>query len=120
MQQQVLELQQLLKQQSDLLSEMRQHEEVLARERGFLASEAGGSSAGAMQALQTQVARQKVTIVTLQDQLESLADRENELSKCKEVIVEMERHKQVLCGCDCMCGCACARVRVCACVCVSV
>ena len=119
MQQQVLELQQLLKQQSDLLSEMRQHEEVLARERDFLASEAGDSS-GAMQALQTQVARQKVTIVTLQDQLESLADRENELSKCKEVIVEMERHKQVLCGCDCMCGCACARVRVCACVCVSV
>ena len=115
MQQQVLELQQLLKQQSDLLSEMRQHEEVLARERDFLASEAGDSS-GAMQALQTQVARQKVTIVTLQDQLESLADRENELSKCKEVIVEMERHKQVLCGCVwvrvhvwvCVCACACS------------
>ena len=38
-----------------VLAEVRQKEEELAKERGFLASEAGASSASALQALQTQV-----------------------------------------------------------------
>jgi hypothetical protein len=97
-QSQILELQQLLKQQSDVLAEVRQREEELARERGFLANEAGESSASAMQALQEQVARQKVTIATLQKQMEGFGDTETELLKCREVIAEMERHKQEVDG----------------------
>ena len=97
-QQQILELQQLLKQQSDMLAEVRQREEELARERGFLANEAGDSSASALQALQEQVARQKATIATLQKQMSGFGDTEKELLKCREVIAEMERHKQEVDG----------------------
>jgi septal ring factor EnvC (AmiA/AmiB activator) len=64
-QEQLLELQKLLKQQSDMLSEVRAREEALAKERGFLQAE-GGNTVNALQALQQQVARQKATINTLQ------------------------------------------------------
>jgi len=64
-QEQLLELQKLLKQQSDMLSEVSAREEALAKERGFLQAE-GGNTVNALQALQQQVARQKATINTLQ------------------------------------------------------
>ena len=100
-QQQVVELQRVLKKQSDELVEVRRREEELNRERSFLQEEAGVFSAGALQALEAQVSRQKATIVTLQEQLEVLADREDELVRCKEVIAELHRHKQeVGCVCD--------------------
>ena len=57
-----------------MLAEVRQREEELARERGFLANEAGDSSASALQALQEQVARQKATIATLQKQMSGFGD----------------------------------------------
>jgi len=97
-QSQILELQQLLKQQSDVLAEVRQREEELAKERGFLSKETGESAASALQALQEQVARQKATIATLQKQMEGFGDTESELLKCREVIAEMERHKQEVDG----------------------
>ena len=93
-QQQVQQLQQLLKSQSDALADVQGREEELARERSVLAREAGGGSvATALQALEAQVTRQKATIVSLEEQLEMLADREDELRKCRDVIADMERHK---------------------------